>query len=98
MHVHNFACDDDNTDILIGYGLMNFGNAIHFLFNDQAKRQTILTEQGITPDGQIVRSPTIRNLDKGYEFMPKQLKQIGARVAIVPCQYRNYTCFAKIEF
>ena len=89
---------DDNTDILIGYGLMNFGNAIHFLFNDQAKRQTILTEQGITPDGQIVRSPTIRNLDKGYEFMPKQLKQIGARVAIVPCQYRNYTCFAKIEF
>jgi hypothetical protein len=89
---------DDNTDIFIGYGMVNFGNAIHFIFNDQERRQTILNVQGIGPDGQIVRTPTIKNLDKGYDFMPKQLKQIGARTVIVPCQYRNYTCFAKIEF
>ncbi len=89
---------DDNTDVLIGYGIVNFGNAIHFLYNDQEKRQAILSEQGITPDGQIVRTSTLKNLDKGYEFMPKNLKQIGARVAIIPCLYRNTTCFAKVEF
>ena len=40
----------------------------------------------------------IKNMDKGYDFMPRHAKQIGARQAIVPCQYRGFTCFAKIEF
>jgi hypothetical protein len=30
--------------------------------------------------------------------MPRHAKQVGARQAIVPCQYRGYTCFAKVEF
>ena len=48
--------------------------------------------------GQVDRSPTFKNLDKGYDFMPRHAKQIGARQAVVPCQYRGFTCFAKIEF
>jgi hypothetical protein len=88
---------DDNSDNLIGYGLINTGDQVHFLFNMQEKRQTVFTDQSITPDGQIVRNPVFRNLDRGYDFMPRQAKQVGARVIIVPCQYRNYVCFAKVE-
>ncbi|MBV9986800.1 MAG: hypothetical protein JO301_03925 [Chitinophagaceae bacterium] len=89
---------DDNTDNFIGYGLLNMGDQLHFIFNIQEKRSLILSDQSIAPSGQIDRNPTFKNLDKGYDFMPRHAKQVGSRVAIVPCQYRGFTCFAKIEF
>jgi hypothetical protein len=89
---------DDNTDNYIGFGLFNTGEDLHFIFNIQEKRDLILSSQSMLPTGQIDRNPTFKNLDKGYDFMPRHAKQIGTRVAIVPCQYRGYTCFAKIEF
>ena len=39
----------------------------------------------MTPDGKINRNPTLKNLDKGYEFMPKYGKQVSARQMIIPC-------------
>ena len=89
---------DDNTDNFIGYGLLNSGDQLHFMFNIQEKRTQMLSDQSIAPNGQIDRSPTFKNMDKGYDFMPRHAKQIGQRLAIVPCQYRGFTCFAKIEF
>lgn len=89
---------DDNTDNYIGYGLINSGNQIHFLFNLQDKKSNNLSDQTMSPLGQIDRNPTIKNLDRGYDFMPRHAKQVGARMAIVPCMYRGYTCFSKIEF
>ena len=88
---------DDNTDNFIGYGLMNTGGEIHFLFNSQEKRQMLLTDQSISPEGQITRTPTLKSLDRGYDFMPRQSKQTGSRQIIIPCQFRNYICFAKID-
>lgn len=89
---------DDNTDNYIGFGLFNTGADLHFIFNVQEKRTMILSDQSISPAGQVDRNPTFKNLDKGYDFMPRHAKQVGSRVAIVPCQYRGYTCFAKVEF
>lgn len=89
---------DDNSDNFIGYGLVNSGDELHFLFNVQEKRDMILSDQAIAPSGQINRNPTFKNLDKGYDFMPRHAKQVGAHQVIVPCQYRGFTCFAKIEF
>ena len=89
---------DDNTDNFIGFGLVNTGDQLHFIFNIQEKRNMILSDQSISPGGQVDRTPTFKNLDKGYDFMPRHAKQIGSRQAIIPCQYRGFTCFAKIEF
>lgn len=89
---------DDNTDNFIGFGLLNTGELLHFIFNVQEKRSMILTDQSMAPSGQVDRNPTFKNLDKGYDFMPRHAKQVGARQAIVPCQYRGFTCFAKIDF
>ena len=89
---------DDNTDNYIGYGLLNAGAQLHFLFNMQDKRTTILTDQTLSPDGKIDRNPTVKNLDRGFDFMPRHAKQIGARSVVMPCMYRGFTCFAKIEF
>lgn len=89
---------DDESDNLLSYQMMNTGGQLHFLFNFQERRSNLLTDFSIAPNGQLTRNPTLKNLDKGYDFMPKYAKQVGARQLIVPCQYRNYICFAKIEY
>ncbi len=88
---------DDDADIFIGYTMVNTGDQLHFLYNMQEKRTQLLTSQTIVPGGQLNRNPTIKNLDKGYEFMPRLAKQVGNRQVIFPCMYRNYLCFAKLE-
>lgn len=88
---------DDNTDNFLGYSMINTGSELHFLFNQQERRTLMLTDQSIEPSGQLTRRPTLRNLDKGFDFMPRYGKQIGAKTIIFPCQYRNYICFAKVE-
>ena len=89
---------DDNTEAYIGYGMFNAGNQLKFLFNVLEKRQQMLNEQSITPDGQIIRSSTLRGLDKGFDFMPRNAKQVGAKQIIVPCMLRSSLCFAKIDY
>lgn len=89
---------DDQSDDLISYNIMNTGGQLHVLFNNTERRTRLLSDFSIAPDGKINRSPTLKNLDKGYEFMPKYAKQVSARQIIVPCLYRNYICFAKIDY
>jgi hypothetical protein len=89
---------DDESDDQLSYQVMNTGGQLHFLFNLQERRNNLLTDFSISPEGQLFRNPTLKNLDKGYEFMPKYGKQVSARQMIIPCQYRNFICFAKIEY
>ncbi|MEO7922625.1 MAG: hypothetical protein ABIR30_03045 [Chitinophagaceae bacterium] len=89
---------DDDEDDLLSYQLMNTGGQVHFLFNQQERRNNLLNDYSISPDGLMMRNPTLKNLDRGYEFMPKFGKQVSARQMIIPCAYRNYICFAKVDY
>jgi hypothetical protein len=89
---------DDNTDNFIGYGTFITAGKINFLFNQFLKRTLILQSESLTPDGKRTEAPTLPNLDKGYQFMAKYIKQVSSHEVLIPCQYRNYLCFAKIEF
>jgi hypothetical protein len=89
---------DDQSDDLLSYQIMNTGGQLHFLFNNLEKRANLLNDFSIQPDGKITRNPTLKNLDRGYELMPKFAKQVSARQVIIPCIYRNYICFAKLEY
>lgn len=89
---------DDEGEATISYQLANTGDAIRFLYNDFEKRNPILTCQSIDPGGQIIHNPTIKNLDKGYEFLPRYAKQTGQKQIVVPCRYRNYLTFARLDF
>ncbi|MEO6290628.1 MAG: hypothetical protein ABIO76_11935, partial [Ginsengibacter sp.] len=89
---------DDESDNTISFQMMNTGSELHFLFNQFERRTLLLHDQSIGPDGKVLRNPTLKNLDKGYEFMPRFGKQVSARQIIIPCLYRNYLCFAKIDF
>ena len=75
---------DDESDNLISTELVNTGGELHFLFN--------------SPEGRITRYPTLHNLDQGYDFMPRYGKQVSSWESVIPCLYRNYLCFAKVDF
>jgi hypothetical protein len=89
---------DDESDDHISYQLINTGGQLHFVFNQEEKRAQLLNDYTVNPDGQINRNPTLKNLDKGYEFMPKYGKQVSNNQVIIPCYYRNYICFAKLDY
>ena len=90
---------DDDSDDLISYQLMNTGSELHFLFTDLEKRIKLLNDFSISPEGQLNHNPTLKNLDRGYEFMPKYAKQVSSKQLIIPCLYRsNFICFAKIDY
>jgi hypothetical protein len=89
---------DDESDNLISYGNMITGGEVHFLFNTFERRTYVLTDQSMDASGKITRYPTLKNLDKGYDFLPRFAKQVSARQMIVPCFFRNYLCFARVDF
>jgi hypothetical protein len=89
---------DDQTDALISHDIMNTGGDLHFLFNLYERRTLLLNDHSIDPNGKVTRHPTLKNLERGIEFMPRYGKQTSARSMIVPCQFRNYLIFAKIDF
>ena len=89
---------DDNSSDALSYMIFNTGSEISFLYNQLERRVKLLTEQSVTPNGKVNRPPTLKNLDKNFEFLPKYGKQIGARQVVIPCVYRNYICYAKIDF
>jgi len=88
---------DDLNDQMLGYAMVNTGDLIHFLFTSQERKQPMFSDHSITADGQLNQSPTFHNLDKGYQFIPRQSKQVGSHVCIIPCLVRNNICFARVE-
>jgi hypothetical protein len=89
---------NDESDNLVSYQLMNTGGQLHFIFNVQEKRVLLLNDFSVSGDGDISRNPTLKNLDKGYEFMARYGKQVSSKQMLIPCFNRNYICFAKIDF
>lgn len=89
---------DDETEAYLSYQLMNAGDELHVLFNELERRNQLIADQSITASGKLIRNPTLKSLDKGYQFMPRFARQVGAKQIILPCTYRNYICFAKIDY
>lgn len=89
---------DDQSDNFLSYALMVTGGKLFFLFNENLRRDMMLTERSIDGEGEVDRNPPMHNLDRGYEFMPRFGKQVSASEIIIPCLYRNYVCFAKVQF
>jgi hypothetical protein len=89
---------DDETDNFLSYLITISGGKLHFLFNELQRRTLLLTDQSVAPSGKVTRNPPLKSLDRGYEFMPRYAKQVSASQIIIPCTYRNYICFAKVEF
>ena len=87
---------DDNDENFLSYSTMVTGGEIHFLYNMDKKNQ-VIADESIAPDGTNKRNATLKSLEKGYQFMPRLSKQVGATQLLIPCLYRGYICFAKVD-
>ncbi|QGW27623.1 hypothetical protein [Phnomibacter ginsenosidimutans] len=65
---------------MISYQAINTGAGLHYLYNDQEARNTVLAYQTLTPEGRVIRNPTIKSQERDYKFMPKYAKQVDRKV------------------
>ncbi len=89
---------DDDDDSFLSYGTMNVGGEINFLFIEKERNTQIISNQSISTYGKLYRYPTLKTRERGYQFMPRLAKQVGAKQMIMPCVYRGNICFAKVDF
>lgn len=95
--VHKKQYDVENDNFLSFFNL-NSGGEIHFLFLDSDRQKQVISDQAVSPSGELKRYHTVKSNEVGYGFMPRFAKQTGARQMIIPCVYLGCIMFAKIDF
>jgi hypothetical protein len=95
-NIINKKQSDVETDNFLSFATMNMGSEIHYFFVD--KNRQVINDFALQPDGEMKRYATIKSGELGYTFMPRLLKQVSSRQVIVPCLFRNFIGFAKIDF
>jgi len=89
---------NDESDDLLSFHAFIVTGQLHLIMNLPERRLNLMQDFTLGTGGMFSRNPTMRNLDRGYELMPRFAKQVSARQIILPCIYRNYLCFAKIDY
>ena len=89
---------DEETDNFLSYTTMNSGAEIHFLYIEKERRAQVISNVSITPTGDITRYPTLKSRENGFLYMPRLGKQVGLKQMIIPCVYRDFISFAKVDF
>jgi hypothetical protein len=87
---------DMNVDQFIGYGQINNGAGTNFLYYQKSKGVRQLVHQQLNASGAIIRGNPILINEKQVEWMPRSLKQVGDKEAILPYQTKGKLGFAKI--
>ena len=87
---------DVNVDQFIGYGQINNAAGVNFLYYQKAKGVRQLVHQQLNASGAIVKGNPIMINEKQVEWMPRSLKQVSEKEAILPYQSKGKLGFAKI--
>jgi hypothetical protein len=87
---------DLNVDQFIGYGQINNADGTNFLYYQKSKGVKQLVRQQLSASGAIVKGNPILINEKQVEWMPRSLKQVGEKEAILPYQSKGKLGFAKI--
>jgi hypothetical protein len=87
---------DMNVDQFIGYGQINNGAGTNFLYYQKSKGVRQLVHQQLNASGAIIKGNPILINEKQVEWMPRSLKQVGEKEAILPYQTKGKLGFAKI--
>jgi hypothetical protein len=87
---------DMNVDQFIGYGQINNAAGTNFIYFQKSKGVRQLTHQQLNTNGNLVQGNPIVLKEKQIEWMPRSLKQVGEKEAILPYQTKGKLGFAKI--
>jgi hypothetical protein len=86
------------TEDYISFETALLNGEIFFLFNENERNFNLLNVNSVAMNGNLTRHPTFKNLNREYELMPRHGKQISSKEFLMPCLYKNFICFAKVEF
>ncbi len=87
----------DESDNFLSYTRMNQGSEILYLFVENEKKNEVVTNHSVLPDGTVKRNGTLRGNETGFEFMPRLAKQVSQRQVVIPALYRGFITFALVE-
>ena len=87
---------DMNVDQFIGYGQINNAAGTNFVYYQKSKGVRQLVHQQLNASGTLVQGNPIVLKEKQVEWMPRSLKQVGEKEAILPYQSKGKLGFAKI--
>lgn len=87
---------DINVDQFIGYGQLNNAAGTNFIYFQKSKGVRQLKHQQLNTNGNLVQGNPIVLKEKQIEWMPRSLKQVGEKEAILPYQTKGKLGFAKI--
>jgi hypothetical protein len=87
---------EDDIESFLSFSLIPLNSELHFLFN-MDRRNQILADNSISSNGTIKRNPPLKSEQKGHQFMPRFAKQVSSKQLIVPCDFRGFLTFAKID-
>ena len=88
---------DINVDQFIGYGQVHNNAGTNFLYFQKSKGVRQLVHRQLTTSGDLVQGNPILLKEKQIEWMPRSLKQVGEKEAILPYQTKGKLGFAKIS-
>lgn len=89
---------DINVDQFIGYGSFeNTDGSVAILYYEKHKRQRQFVVHALTANGEVNKGASIQLQEKGMDWMPRGLKQVGDNECIVPYQYNSKIGFAKVQ-
>jgi len=96
---------DDLLPDLMSYLMINTGGSLHFLFNRQYPVARFLSgyiylvsDYLYKANGSLEELPLYRNLNKRYNWVPRDGVQVSSREAIVPCIQGSTLFFAKVTY
>jgi hypothetical protein len=87
---------DLSVDQFIGYGQIVNSSGTHFLYYQKAKGVKQLVHRRLTNTNELVQGVNIPLNEKQIEWMPRSLKQVDDKEAILPYQSKGKLGFAKI--
>lgn len=88
---------DVNLDVFIGYGVIEGNNGTSFVYQKKEKGISQFFVNTLGKDGILSKGSNLILAEKKYEWMPRSLKQVDEKEAIVPYQFKNRIGFAKIK-
>jgi hypothetical protein len=89
--------DDDNENF-ISYSTLLISGELHFFFVPDNRKNEVVANVSVLPDGTTRRNPVLRGESALYQFMPRLAKQVSAGEMIMPCTYRGNIVFAMIRW
>ena len=88
----------EDGGLFSSYALLNSGGTLAFLYNDFNISHSRIQLATLSSEGKSDIHSFPNEGDDNPYWLPRNGKQVGSRILIVPCLHKKQICFAKVVF